>query len=126
MEWVVLFIHSFKGPRLFLSCGTSVFNMWILKSSQNGKRECMVHRRLYGSSLEMGHIASALIPMLRTCSDSINLTARKLGRVQSSNSVGHGPEKEMLMVSTAGLCRRQGEWLPLLGMLGEGGGVFLS
>lgn len=85
-----------------------------------------MHRRLYGSSLEMGHIASALIPMLRTFSDSINLTARKLGHVQSSNSVGHGPEKEMLMMSTAGLCHRQGERLPLLGMLGEGGGVFLS
>ena len=66
----------------------------------------MVHRRLYRSSLEMGHIASALIPVLRTVSDSIKLTARKLGSVQSSNSVGHWPEKEMLLVSTAGLCCR--------------------
>lgn len=79
---------------------------------------------VYGSSLEMAHIASVLIPLLRTRSHGINLTAKKLESVQSSNLVGPVPEEEMLIVSISGLCCRQGEWLFVLG--GGGSGVCLA
>lgn len=64
-------------------------------------------RYFYGSNPEMTHVASALIPLLRTWSHGINLTARKLENVQSSNLVGHVPEGEWLVVSVSSLCCRQ-------------------
>ena len=67
----------------------------------------------HGSSLETAHIASALIPLFRTQSHGINLTARTLGSVPSSNLMGNVPEEEPLMVSIS----EQGEWLSVL--LGE-------
>lgn len=117
-EWVVPFIHSFKGPRLFPSHGAAVLNMWPLKSSQNGKREWRTPGRFYWSSLEVAHIASTVILWLRADSHGINFTARKRGSIQSLDVVGHVPEEEMLMVH---LCCRHQEQLSILEMMGSRG-----
>lgn len=59
----------------------------------------------------MAHIASTFIPLFGTQSHGINLTARTLGSVPSSNLVGNVPEEGPLMASIS----EQAEWLSVLG-----------
>lgn len=63
----------------------------------------------------MALVTSVLIPLHRAQSHGINLTARNLGSVQSSNLVGLVPEEELLMVGICSLCCRQGVTLSVVG-----------
>lgn len=118
-EWVVLLIHSFKGPRLFYHAA-QLFSTW-LQNHQNGKRECTCTGRLYGSSLEMGTLLLLWSPMPELSLIALNLTARKLMQFKVW-PVGHGLERDVMehcyshvweWLLSVGCCKRGGVFLEL-------------